>query len=211
MGQRDFLAVLMVAGALAAWQGSAWAQATAGPRGGTSRGTSAAQGSTPAKGQKATASGRAADTFMNEAAQGGLAEVELGKLASEKASNPDVKAFGEHMVQDHSKANAELKTLAESRGMTVPSDVGSKNAALKKKLEGLSGAAFDKAYVTEMVKDHKHDVAAFEKHARAGHDPEVSSFASKTLPTLKEHLSRIEEISKSMKHTPTSKSASRKM
>lgn len=170
-------------------------------------GTSAAKpsGATPVKPLPA-----ADRKFLAEAAQGGLAEVELGKLAAEKATRPDVKAFGQHMVDDHSKANADLRTLADSRGLTVPSDIGAKEAALKKKLEGLSGAAFDKAYVSEMVKDHEHDVAAFERHTRKGHDPDVTAFASRTLPTLKEHLARIEALSKAMRHpAAASKSASR--
>jgi len=137
--------------------------------------------------------------FLAEAAGGGLAEVELGRLAAEKASNPDVKAFGQHMVDDHSKVNEELKRLADSKGAPVPSALPAKEAQLKKKLSGLSGAAFDRAYVDAMVKDHKEDVAAFEKQSTTAHDPDVAAFASKTLPTLREHLTRVEGISRSMK------------
>lgn len=137
--------------------------------------------------------------FLTEAARGGLAEVELGRLAAEKASDPDVRAFGQHMVDDHSKANEELKKVAEAKGVVVPTTIGSKEASLKKKLSGLSGAAFDRAYVDAMVKDHRHDVAEFEKQASDARDSDVAAFASKTLPTLREHLSRVEELSKNVK------------
>jgi putative membrane protein len=136
--------------------------------------------------------------FLEKAAQGGLAEVELGKLAAEKGSTPEVKAFGQQMVDDHGKANAELKTLAESKGITVPTELSSKDAQLRKKLDGLSGSAFDHAYVAEMVKDHKHDVAEFEKESKKAHDPDVAGFASKTLPTLRQHLTHVENLSKSV-------------
>lgn len=136
--------------------------------------------------------------FLAAAAQGGQAEVELGKLAAEKASDPGVKAFGQHMVDDHSRANDELKKLAASKGFAVPSAIGAQDASLKKKLSGLSGAAFDRAYVDAMLKDHKHDVAEFEKQATGARDADVAAFASKTLPTLREHLSRVEELSRSV-------------
>ncbi len=109
-----------------------------------------------------------------------------------------MKAFGERMVKDHTKANEDLKTVAESKGVTVPSKLDTKDANLKKRLSGLSGDAFDRAYVDAMVKDHKNDVAAFEKESTAAHDHDVEAFASRTLPTLKEHLSRAEELSKTV-------------
>ena len=137
--------------------------------------------------------------FLTEAAQGGLAEIELGKLAVEKASNPDVKAFGHHMMEDHGKANEDLRKLADAKGVAVPSALDAKEARLRDKLATLSGAAFDRAYVDAMVKDHKHDVAEFEKQSAGAHDPDVAAFATRTLPTLREHLARVEGISKAMK------------
>ncbi len=157
----------------------------------------------PASAAKGAASSSALNSsdrkFLGEAAGGGLAEVELGRLAVEKASDPDVKAFGQHMVDDHSKVNEELKKLADSKGVTVPSKLPAKEAQLQKKLSALSGRAFDRAYVDAMVKDHEHDVAAFQKQSTAAHDPDVAAFATKTLPTLREHLTRVQGISKSMK------------
>lgn len=126
--------------------------------------------------------------FATEAAQDGLAEVALGKLATQKASDPAVKAFGQHMVEDHGKANEELKSLAKQKGWTLPDEPAAKHKATQARLEKLEGAAFDSAYAQDMVKDHEHAVAAFERQAKGGGDPDLKAWASKTLPTLKSHL-----------------------
>ncbi len=136
--------------------------------------------------------------FVKNAAKGGMAEVELGRLGEQKASNPEVKNFASRMVRDHSKANHELTSLAASKGVDLPSGKGMMNDATYMKLKVLSGAAFDKAYVSAMVDDHKQDVADFEKESEAAQDPSVRSFAAKTLPTLKEHLELIEKIQSDM-------------
>jgi putative membrane protein len=126
--------------------------------------------------------------FMKDAAQGGMAEVELGRLAAEKASSADVKAFGQRMVDDHSKANDKLKALASEKGVTLPADMKADAKEMRDKLAKMSGAEFDKMYMHHMHKDHVKDVAEFEKEASKGGDADVRSFASTTLPTLKEHL-----------------------
>lgn len=127
-------------------------------------------------------------TFVTNAAQGGLAEVKLGELAKEKGSNQSVKDFGSHMVMDHSKANDELKGVASSKGVTVPDSITAKDQALYDRLSKLSGAAFDKAYISAMIKDHVTDVAEFQKESKSGKDSDVKGFAAKTLPTLQDHL-----------------------
>ena len=137
--------------------------------------------------------------WISKVAQGGLAEVELGKLAHEHGSSDAVKQFGQRMVDDHSKANAELSQLAQRKGVTVPSGLDSKAQAMKDKLSKLSGAAFDHAYMSEMVKDHRTDVAEFQKEANSGHDAETKAFAAKTLPTLQEHLRMAEETANTLK------------
>lgn len=126
--------------------------------------------------------------FAKGAAQGGLAEVDLGNLTKDKASNSDVKQFGDKMVTDHSKADDELKALAEQKNITLPSSIGAKDKATEARLSKLSGDSFDKAYMRDMVADHEHAVAAFRKEAKSGKDPDLKAFASKTLPTLEEHL-----------------------
>jgi putative membrane protein len=136
--------------------------------------------------------------FVKEASEGGLAEVQLGQLAQQKGQNQAVKDFGQRMVSDHTKANEELKAVAAGENMPVSTSLGVSNSALKLKLEALSGAAFDKAYMSAMVKDHQEDIAAFEKEASGGQDTKVKSFAAKTLPTLREHLSMAEKAAASV-------------
>lgn len=141
-----------------------------------------------------------ADTeFMNKAAIGGMAEVELGRLATTKAQNADVKQFAQQMMADHTRANTELKTLAGAKSVTLPTELDAKHKEGMDKLSKLSGAAFDKEYVRMMVEDHEKDVAEFQKQADSGTDADVKSFASKTLPTLKMHLEMIKGINGKMK------------
>ena len=137
--------------------------------------------------------------FAVEAANGGMAEVVLGKLASEKATNQKVKDFGTMMVTDHSKANDELKALAHKLNITLPDSISSDESKTRDDLAKNSGADFDKAYVNNMVDDHKKDVKAFEDAAKNCKDSDLKAFANKTLPTLKMHLEAIEKIKKGMK------------
>jgi putative membrane protein len=132
--------------------------------------------------------------FAKEAAIGGMAEVELGTLAKEKASNPDVKQFGERMVTEHGSANDELKQWAQQKNVTLPTDLDAQHKATKDRLSKLSGDAFDKAYMRDMVSDHVKDVAAFKHEAASGKDADLKAWAGKTLPTLQDHLKSTREI-----------------
>jgi putative membrane protein len=125
--------------------------------------------------------------FMAEAATGGLMEVELGRLAAQKAQSADVKHFGQKMVDDHSKANEELKRLATAKGVTLPADLTDAQKEERDKLAKLSGAAFDNKYMELMVEDHDKDVNAFQDQANSASDPDLKGFAAKILPTLQEH------------------------
>jgi putative membrane protein len=136
--------------------------------------------------------------FMKEAAMGGMEEVDLGKLAAQKAASPDVKSFAQKMVDDHSKANDQLMQLASQKGVTLPTGMSSDEKSATAKLDKLSGADFDKAYVSMMVKDHKKDVAEFEKASKNAKDSDLKSWASTTLPTLQDHLKMIQGISATM-------------
>lgn len=148
-------------------------------------------------GQKtATSISHADSSFLKEAAEGGMNEVKLGEIAKEKATNQRVKKFAQRMVDDHSKVNDEVRTLAAEKGVTLPSDIGLTHKASNKVLSVKTGDSFDKAYMADMVKDHKDDIAAFEKQAASGGDPDVKSFASKSLPTLREHLKMAEDIAR---------------
>lgn len=180
---------VMVAGGLAL---PVWSQdaATAGGSG-QAAGAGAGQASDSSAGKGA---GRADRAFVEKAAAGGLMEVQLGKMAQEKASDQQVKDFGKRMEDDHSKANDQLKSVAQSVGVTPPTSLPAKEQAQVDKLSKLSGADFDKQYMTMMVSDHKKDVAEFQKASKGAKDEGVKSFASSTLPTLQEHLKLAEEI-----------------
>jgi putative membrane protein len=132
--------------------------------------------------------------FLEEAAEGGVAEVELGKLASSKASNADVKKFGEQMAQDHAKANDDLKQLASQKGVQVKPDLDRSHKRMSDQLQKLSGADFDKKYMAEMVRDHEHDVKEFKKMAKDAKDPDVRAFAEKTVPVLEKHLDMARQV-----------------
>ncbi|GAA4094201.1 DUF4142 domain-containing protein [Mucilaginibacter panaciglaebae] len=137
--------------------------------------------------------------FAVDAANGGMTEVELSKLAATKATNAEVKAFANMMVMDHGKANEELKGIAATKNITLPDSV---NADSKKAVEDLSkksGADFDKAYVDKMVSDHKSTVDMFESASKNLKDRELKAFVDKTLPVIKGHLDHINKIQGSMK------------
>jgi len=125
--------------------------------------------------------------FIKQVAIGGKAEVELGRLASERGGSDAVKQFGQRMVNDHGKANEELAQLAQQKGVTLPSDLDATHKKLYDRLSKLSGAKFDAAYAREMVRDHDKDVKEFEREAQRAKDADVKAWVSKTLPTLKEH------------------------
>jgi putative membrane protein len=132
--------------------------------------------------------------FVRDAAQGGMAEVELGKLATEKASSDDVKKFGQRMVDDHTKAADQLKQVASSEGIQLPRGLSAKDKMTEERLSKLSGEQFDKAYMADMVKDHTQDVTEFQHESHSGKDAAVKNFASQTLPTLEDHLKQAKEI-----------------
>lgn len=196
---------------------------TSGTQGGTRSGGATDQGGTTRTGsgseQGGTArpSGNAASQaskqanpdhdFVLEVAMGGMAEVELGQLASEKAQSDQVKQFAQRMVTDHGKANDELKSLVASKNISLPSDSGAHHKAIKDRLSKLSGAAFDRAYMQEMVTDHRKDVNAFKKESTSGKDPEVKAWAAKTLPTLEEHLQMAQSASRGAVGTSGTKPA----
>jgi putative membrane protein len=132
--------------------------------------------------------------FASEAAVGGLEEVQLGQIAAQKGASDEVRQFGQKMVDDHSKANQDLMQVASGKGLSLPTALDAKHQAEVQKLSALSGDAFDKAYVDLMLKDHKKDVGEFQKESTGGADADIKSFASRTLPTLQEHLQMIQRI-----------------
>ena len=140
-----------------------------------------------------------ADKFMTEAAQGGMMEVELGKLAASKAQNPEVKAFGQRMVVDHGKAGEDLKALAAKKNIKLPTELSGGMKETVDRLSKLSGAEFDKEYVKLMVDDHDEDLEAFQEQADDAEDADVKAFAAKYAPVIKSHYDSIKAINDKMK------------
>ena len=132
--------------------------------------------------------------FYRSAAEGGIAEVDMGNLAQQQARSPSVKEFGAMMVKDHSAANEKLKALAESKNITLPANSSVEEVTAKARLKALSGSSFDKSYIKGMIKDHEEDIAEFKKEAASGLDPDARAFAKATLPTLEAHLKKIQSI-----------------
>lgn len=126
--------------------------------------------------------------FAVEAANGGMMEVELGKVAQQKAESQRIKDFGAMMVQDHSAANDKLKSLAQSKNITLPGTIGIDAQKDIDDLNKKTGRDFDKAFMSMMLSDHKKDVKAFQKAASDLKDMDVRNFAAETLPTLQKHL-----------------------
>ncbi len=190
---RSLVACAATAGLVAAGASGAYAQDRDTPRPATPSGASS--GASSMAGQKTADMLKPADkTFATKVAQDGMAEIELGKLAEQKGSHPQVKSFGERMQTDHAKANDELKTLASEKGVTLPASPNQQQEALKTKLDKLDGAAFDRAYADAMVQDHQKAVSEFEKESKSASDADVKAFAAKTLPTLREHLRLAREM-----------------
>jgi putative membrane protein len=147
----------------------------------------------------AAATGNADTAFATKAANGGMAEVALGKLAQQKSTNADIKKFANMMVTDHGKANGELMAIAKSKNIALPATV---DAGHQKKMDDLSkmtGKDFDKAYVDAMVDGHKKTLDLMNDEAKNGKDADLKAFAAKTAPTVQMHLDAINKIHDSMK------------
>ena len=127
-------------------------------------------------------------TFASEAANGGLAEVQLGQLAEQKATSPQVKEFAQRMVKDHTQANQELMQIAKSEHLDLPTQLDAQHKSEMDRLRGMSGDAFDTAYMQHMVQDHRKTADDFQKQAQSGSDPGLKSFAQKYLPIIQQHL-----------------------
>jgi putative membrane protein len=126
--------------------------------------------------------------FIVDAAEGGMFEVEAARIAQQKATSAKVKTFAKHMMDEHSKANKELKALAAKNNVTIPAALGEDKMDKIAKLNKLSGNDFDKEYMDMMVKDHKEDIRLFDKESKGTDNNEVEKWAAKTLPTLQKHL-----------------------
>jgi putative membrane protein len=139
-------------------------------------------------------------TFVKEAAEGGMAEVELSKLA-EKSENPDVKRFAERMVQDHTKANTELTTIAGGLGAEMPKALDSEHQRIHDQLASVHGKAFDQRYMHVMVDDHNQAVKLFQEETNVGHNTQLNQFAHNTLPIIEQHQKMAIDLSRRLSET----------
>jgi len=138
-------------------------------------------------------------TFASKAAIGGMAEVELGKLALNKATDAKVKDFASMMVNDHGKANEELKAITKSKNMMLPTGLDQEHQAVMEELKSKSGADFDKAYAKAMVDGHQKTLALMQQGSMGLKDAELKGFAAKTAPVVKHHLDMINTIEAELK------------
>jgi putative membrane protein len=143
--------------------------------------------------------------FVNEAATGGVLEIELGKLAVQKAASEAVRQFGQRMVDDHSQAAEQLKQITQAKGMTLPGSLDAKQRKEIERLQKLSGPQFDQAYMKLMLEDHQQDIRVFRKEAQQGSDSDIRSFASATLPKLHDHLALAQGAAKTARAIEHSK------
>jgi putative membrane protein len=134
------------------------------------------------------------ESFYKNAAEGGIFEVDAGKLAQDKGNSQQVKDFGAMMVKDHSAANEKLKALAAAKNVDLPTSASVSQIATKAKLEVLSGDTFDNSYIMSQLKAHRTTIALFRKEIASGQDADAKAFATATLPTLRAHLKAIDSI-----------------
>jgi len=148
-----------------------------------------------AEDKKETKQGSVTDQeFVMKASSSGLAEVNLGTLAAERASSPEVKKYFRQLVEDHTQANKELLAIASKKNITVAQQMDKKHQDLSTKLVAQQGADFDRHFMSHMVKDHEEAVALFSAKAKDAQDEDLKAFAAKTLPKLKEHLRMAKEM-----------------
>lgn len=137
--------------------------------------------------------------FVKEAAEDGMYEIAIARVASEKATDPEVKAFASKLVDDHTKAHDQLRQIAESRNLALPSSLPAAKQRNVDRLSSASGSDFDRQFLQMIgVKGHKEDIAEFERASRRARDAEIREFAKSALPTLREHLSSAQRLTASV-------------
>jgi putative membrane protein len=152
-----------------------------------------------ANGENRIATDEQSTRFLVDAANGGLAEVRFGEIAQQKATNSKVKDYATMLVNDHSGANSQVKTLAAQRNVTLPDSMSNENQKLADDLAKKSGSSFDKSYIDEMIDDHEKDINMFEKASGDVKDAEIKAFIDNTLPKLRAHLDSAKSIQKVLK------------
>ena len=135
----------------------------------------------------------ASQKFISHAVEGNLAEVQMGQLAQEKGTRDGVRAYGQVLQQDHSAAAQKATAVATQMGVNPPTEPNKKQKAMHHSLARLSGAAFDRKFASEMVKDHNKEIASYQKASKKQNDP-AAAYAAETLPTLQKHLATAQSL-----------------
>lgn len=149
----------------------------------------------PAGGQPSSNSLSSRDrTFLMQAGQLSMMEVELGRLAVKRGSSAGVKQYGQQMVEDHTRANQELMQLAMQKKVELPTEMSTQNTGLIDRLSGLSGKSFDTAYKQAMIDSHNQAIALFEAQSKQGQDPQLKAWATQKLPNLQAHLEMVNQM-----------------
>jgi putative membrane protein len=143
--------------------------------------------------------------FVKTAMQGSMAEVQLGQLTLQKTSNDQVKQFAQHMIDDHTKLNEQMKPVAQQLGVEIPTQVSKKDKTVMNKLQALSGPAYDQAYIKDMVKDHKQDLSEFQMEASSGQDQATKDAATQGSRVIAQHLQMAQQMAKDQSVTVASK------
>jgi putative membrane protein len=143
--------------------------------------------------------------FAKGAAQGGMAEIQLGKLAADRGSNSVVKAFGERMVAQHGAVGDQLKAAAQQANIVLPITVSSKDQQIYDRLARLNGSDFDRVYADDMVRDHEQDLNEFQNEANNGKNSSIRTFAAQTVPMIQQHLNQAREMQKAVSQTSSNR------
>jgi putative membrane protein len=149
---------------------------------------------------------RADQKFVREAIEAGVMEVELARIAAQRATHEHVKAFARQIQEDHGKSNAELKTIADTKGIELRQSFQGKHKRTLHRFSKLAGVEFDLQYIRLMIEDHKQELQEFQREADNGKDPDIKTFASKQIPILRKHLEMAQaadrQLRESSRRTP---------
>jgi putative membrane protein len=196
---------VLLAAALVMLPAAAFAQSSGGAAAGTTASPTEPQAAAPSgamQGGSAMKRGAGeqkpmtAERFTRQAAVGGMFEVQSSQVALQKTQDADIKKFAQRMIDDHGKANEQLKQIAGENHLKVPATLDKRHAAMLKKLDQASGKAFDKAYLRDQTKAHRQAIRLFQRYADSGTNQALQTFAKDTLPTLQEHADMLKNIKK---------------
>lgn len=141
---------------------------------------------------------RRAASFIKEAAEGNLAEVQMGQLAQQKSQNAEIKQLAQALVTDHTKANEQLQTVAQQQGVKFPTTPDRHHEHAQKRLEQLSGSQFDQEFATEQIRDHLKDIHKYEQSSKHIEDAALNQYIQQTLPQLRQHLQLAQQAAKAV-------------